>query len=63
MKGEDSQLAAGDIVIPGGTLRRVIKKITATAAANKGKIDFVYLDIFDRRKKNRGSLHKVDVDA
>ena len=54
MKGEDAQLAAGEIVIPVGTLRRVIKQNTAAETANKGKIDVVYLDTFNRCKKTEG---------
>ena len=54
MKGEDAQLSAGVIIIPGGTLRREIKQITAAAAVNKGKIYVVYLDTFDLCKKTEG---------
>ena len=51
LKGLDPQEAAGEIIIPGGTLRRRIKQIKAAAAEMRGS-EYLYLNDFERGRRN-----------
>ena len=61
LKGLDPQEAAGEIIIPGGTLRHCIKQLKAAAAEMRGS-EYLYLKDFERGRMNdtRSLTSKVD---
>lgn len=55
LRGGDSQLAAGDVIIPPATLRRRVKEVKQ-AAAEEGKDSIIYLKDFQRQKEDARTL-------
>ena len=59
LKGLNGQTVAGEITIPGGTLRRRVKEVNA-AAVQKGKQSVLYLCDFKHTKEGEKSKMPMD---
>ena len=61
LRNLDPHEAAGDITIPGGTLRRAVKE-AKEAAAKKGGEGVLYLDEFQREKRGDSKMLTTEED-